>query len=215
MATLVLCDDHPLIIGGLKTLIADEPDLEIVATAQDGAEAFDVIGRHKPDIALLDISMPRVDGLDVMRRINQAGWPIKVVLLSAIISDEQILETIAAGVAGIVLKDEASATLVQCLRTVTRGGRWLPQHLVMSAINRGRARARETTPFAALTPREREVAELVAQGKANRDVAAALSITEGTVKIHLHTIYSKLEVDNRTAFAIMFSRWSEERNARV
>ncbi|TPG43564.1 DNA-binding response regulator [Sphingomonas koreensis] len=213
MTSLVLCDDHALILGGLRTLIADEADFSIVATAEDGIEALDVIHRHKPDIALVDISMPRIDGIALLQRIDREGWPIKVVLLSASISDSQILEAIAAGVAGIVLKDEAPATLVQCLRTVARGGRWLPPHLVVPAINRGRAR--DVTPLAALTPRERQVAALVAKGKANREVAAALSITEGTVKIHLHTIYSKLEVDNRTAFAIMFARWSEDRPAQA
>ena len=209
MTLLVLCDDHPLILGGLSTLITAEPDFSIAATAEDGEQALDVMRRHLPDIALFDISMPRVSGIALLQQIDREGWPIKAVLLSASISDSQILEAIAAGVAGIVLKDEAPATLVQCLRTVARGGRWLPPHLVVPAINRGRAR--DITPLAALTPRERQVAELGAKGKANREVAAALSISEGTVKIHLHTIYSKLEVDNRTAFAIIFTRWSDDR----
>ena len=209
MTLLVLCDDHPLILGGLSTLITAEPDFSIAATAEDGEQALDVMRRHLPDIALIDISMPRINGIALLQQIDREGWPIKAVLLSASISDSQILEAIAAGVAGIVLKDEAPATLVQCLRTVARGGRWLPPHLVVPAINRGRAR--DITPLAALTPRERQVAELVAKGKANREVAAALSISEGTVKIHLHTIYSKLEVDNRTAFDIIFTRWSDDR----
>lgn len=209
MTLLVLCDDHPLILGGLSTLITAEPDFSIAATAEDGEQALNVMRRHLPDIALIDISMPRINGIALLQQIDREGWPIKAVLLSASISDSQILEAIAAGVAGIVLKDEAPATLVQCLRTVARGGRWLPPHLVVPAINRGRAR--DITPLAALTPRERQVAELVAKGKANREVAAALSISEGTVKIHLHTIYSKLEVDNRTAFAIIFTRWSDDR----
>lgn len=206
MVDLVVCDDHHLILSGIQTLLSDDEDLNVVATARDGETALHLIGKFRPDIALVDVSMPGLDGLGVLGRINQNGWPVRVVLLSATISDAQVVEAIAGGVAGIVLKDMASTTLIECLRKVARGGRWLPQHLIASAISRHRVEEREVSPFDSLTRREWDVTRLLAEGKANRDIAAELAISPGTVKIHLHSIYSKLGADNRTAVALMVAR---------
>ncbi|TCM15326.1 LuxR family two component transcriptional regulator [Novosphingobium sp. PhB165] len=209
MITLVVCDDHPMILSGIQTLLGVDPELQVVATARDGETALRKIEEYQPDIALIDIYMPDLDGLDLLGRINRAGWPVRVVLLSAAISDAQVIEAIAAGAAGIVLKDIAPTTLVECLRKVARGGRWLPQHLVAAAINRRRAEEREVSPFESLTPREWEVTRLLAKGMANRDIAGELAISLGTVKIHLHSIYSKLGADNRTTVALMVARYAD------
>lgn len=207
MATLVICDDHHLILSGIQMLLGGDADFRIVATASDGETALQRIGELKPDIALVDVYMPGIDGLGVLARINQNGWPVRVVLLSATITDAQVIEAVAGGAAGIVLKDMASTTLVECLKTVAGGGRWLPRHLVASAISRRRAEEREPSPFESLTRREWEVTRLLADGMPNRDIAAELSISLGTVKIHLHSIYSKLGADNRTAVALMVARY--------
>ncbi|WP_395396558.1 response regulator transcription factor [Novosphingobium sp. BL-8A] len=206
MTRLVVCDDHHLILGGIQMLLENDSDLHIVATASDGETALRRIGEHQPDIALVDVRMPDIDGLALLARINQNGWPVRVVLLSATITDAQVIEAVAGGAAGIVLKDMASTTLVECLRTVAGGGQWLPRQLVASAIGRSRAEEREASPFESLTRREWEVTRLLADGKSNRDIAAELAITLGTVKIHLHSIYSKLGADNRTAVALMVAR---------
>jgi DNA-binding NarL/FixJ family response regulator len=206
MTSLVLCDDHPLILRGLADLIAADTDIDIVATCGDGQQAIDAILKHMPDVAVLDISMPQRDGIDVLRQVAREQWPVRVVFLTGCITDEQVIQAIAAGADGIVLKESAAASLVDCLRHVAEGRKWLPSNIVQPAISRASAAARRTSPFELLTRREKEVARLIADGLSNKDVAARLALSEGTVKMHLHTIYSKLGVDNRTAVAILFTR---------
>ena len=208
MTSLVLCDDHPLILRGLADLIAADTDIDIVATCGDGEQAIEAILEHMPDVAVLDISMPRRDGIDVLRKVAREQWPVRVVFLTGCITDEQVIQAIAAGAYGIVLKESAAASLVDCLRHVADGGKWLPSTIVQPALSRASASAaaRRASPFELLTRREKEVARLIADGLSNRDIAARLAMSEGTVKIHLHNIYSKLGVDNRTAVAILFTR---------
>jgi DNA-binding NarL/FixJ family response regulator len=206
MTSLVLCDDHPLILRGLADLIAADTDINIVATCGDGQQAIDAILEHMPDVAVLDISMPERDGIEVLQQLARERWPVRVVFLTGCITDEQVIQAIAAGAYGIVLKESAAASLVDCLHHVAEGRKWLPSSIVQPAISRASAAARRTSPFALLTRREKEVARLIADGLSNKDVAARLAMSEGTVKIHLHTIYSKLGVDNRTAVAILFTR---------
>lgn len=206
MTSLILCDDHPLILRGLADLVAADTDIDIVATCGDGQQAIDAIVKHMPDVAVLDISMPQRDGIDVLRQVAREQWPVRVVFLTGCITDEQVIQAIAAGAYGIVLKESAAASLVDCLRQVAEGRKWLPSNIVQPAISRASAAARRTSPFELLTRREKEVARLIADGLSNKDVAARLALSEGTVKMHLHTIYSKLGVDNRTAVAILFTR---------
>lgn len=206
MTSLMLCDDHPLILRGLADLIAADTDIDIVATCGGGQQAIDAILEHMPDVAVLDISMPERDGIDVLKEVAREQWPVRVVLLTGCITDEQVIQAIAAGAYGIVLKESAAATLVDCLRHVAEGRRWLPSSIVQPAISRASAAARRISPFELLTRREKEVARLIADGLSNKEVAGRLAMSEGTVKIHLHSIYSKLGVDNRTAVAILFTR---------
>lgn len=206
MTTLMLCDDHPLILRGLADLIAADTDIDIVATCGGGQQAIDAILEHMPDLAVLDISMPERDGIDVLKEVAREQWPVRVVFLTGCITDEQVIQAIAAGAYGIVLKESAAASLVDCLRHVAEGRRWLPSSIVQPAIRRASAAARRISPFELLTRREKEVARLIADGLSNKEVAARLAMSEGTVKIHLHSIYSKLGVDNRTAVAILFTR---------
>lgn len=205
MTSLILCDDHPLILRGLADLITADTDIEIVATCGDGGQALEAIRALMPDLAVLDLAMPQQDGLDVLRQCARQQWPVRVIFLTGCITDDQVIQAIAAGVSGIVLKESAASSLVDCLGFVAAGGRWLPASIVQPAISRATA-ARRASPFEALTPREHEVSRLIANGLSNRDVASQLGMSEGTVKIHLHNIYSKLGVDNRTAVAILFTR---------
>lgn len=206
MKSVLICDDHPLILSGLATLLAGDDQLKVVATPRDGIEALAAARELRPDIALLDVSVPGLDGIELLKLLNQECWPIRVVLLTASISDYQLLEAISAGVAGVILKESASETLLHCLRVVSQGGRWLPPDLIQPAIIRRATARREISPFEGLTKREKEVAQLIAEGSSNRDVATVLGMSEGTVKIHLHSIYAKLEIDNRTALAIIYAR---------
>jgi DNA-binding NarL/FixJ family response regulator len=206
MTSLMLCDDHPLILRGLADLIAADTDIDIVATCGGGQQAIDAILEHMPDLAVLDISMPERDGIDVLKEVAREQWPVRVVFLTGCITDEQVIQAIAAGAYGIVLKESAAASLIDCLRHVAEGRRWLPSSIVQPAIRRASAAARRISPFELLTRREKEVARLIADGLSNKEAATRLAMSEGTVKIHLHSIYSKLGVDNRTAVAILFTR---------
>jgi DNA-binding NarL/FixJ family response regulator len=206
MTSLMLCDDHPLILRGLADLIAADTDIDIVATCGGGQQAIDAIREHMPDVAVLDISMPERDGIDVLKEVAREQWPVRVVFLTGCITDEQVIQAIAAGAYGIVLKESAAASLVDCLLHVAEGRRWLPSSIVQPAICRASAAARRISPFELLTRREKEVARLIANGVSNKEAAVRLAMSEGTVKIHLHSIYSKLGVDNRTAVAILFTR---------
>jgi DNA-binding NarL/FixJ family response regulator len=195
-----------LILRGLADLIAADTDIDIVATCGGGQQAIDAILEHMPDLAVLDISMPERDGIDVLKEVAREQWPVRVVFLTGCITDEQVIQAIAAGAYGIVLKESAAASLIDCLRHVAEGRRWLPSSIVQPAIRRASAAARRISPFELLTRREKEVARLIADGLSNKEAATRLAMSEGTVKIHLHSIYSKLGVDNRTAVAILFTR---------
>ena len=206
LTSLVLCDDHPLILRGLMDLIGADTRMKILATCVDGQQALNAISEHMPDVVVLDIAMPRHNGLEVLRQVAREGWPARVVLLTGSISDGQVVQAIAAGAHGIVLKESAAANLIDCLRHVADGGKWLPPSIVQPAISRASVAVRRASLLDWLTRRESEVARLIADGLSNKEIATRLNMSEGTVKIHLHNIYLKLGVDNRTAVAILLTR---------
>jgi DNA-binding NarL/FixJ family response regulator len=198
--TVALADDHPLVLRGLAQLIATRPQFEIVATATDGNAAIDDIRRHAPDVAVLDVNMPKLSGLDVLRTAVAERLATRIVFLTASLTDERMLQAVNLGIYGIVLKDSAPESLLDCLDQVVAGGRWLAADLVQSALMRETARRRSGRgPIEALTTREAEVMRLVTSGLSNKQVARQLALSEGTVKIHLHNVYRKLNLGSRTA----------------
>ena len=195
---IVLADDHPIVLEGVRRLLEQEPDLEIAASCQDGEALLAAVQANRPDIVVLDMRMPGMNGMSVLRRAAEEKLDLRVVLLTAEISDDDTLEAVGYGVRGVVLKDTAPDVLVRCLRTVHAGGQWLEQQLTGRALERLLAREAAKQKVARLlTPRERDLVRLVSQGMRNKEIAAVLGITEGTVKIHLHRIYDKLNVTNR------------------
>jgi DNA-binding NarL/FixJ family response regulator len=201
---VVLADDHPVVLGGLQALLASEPGVEIVAAVPDGASALAMIRAHEPHMAVLDITMPKLTGLEVLENLEQDGLATRAVFLTGSASDEQIAAAVERGAWGFLLKEHALDTLVQCLRAVAAGQRWLPEELVAPAVRRAtERRAKDVQLERVLTAREREIAGLVAQGLSNKHIARALSITEGTAKIHLNHVYQKLGLANRTALAVL------------
>src|SRR3954452_10139560 len=202
---VVLADDHPIVLGGLGALLLAERGVEIVAAALDGATALAMIRAHEPKIAVLDIYMPQLTGLDVLDAIERDGLATRVVVLAGSVSDEQIATAVERGAWGLLLKESAPGTLIECLRTVPAGQRWLPEELVAPAIRRAaERRATDVRPERVLTAREYEIAQLIARGLSNKHIAHALAISEGTVKIHLHNTYEKLGgVMNRTSLAVL------------
>jgi len=198
--TVTLADDHPLVLRGLAQLIATRPQFVVVATATDGHAALAAIRQLTPDAAVVDVNMPKLKGLDVLKAAVGERLSTRIVFLTASLNDESILEAVSLGVYGIVLKDSAPESLLDCLDQVVAGGRWLADEFVQTAISRETVRRQSSRgPIEALTTREVEVMRLVTSGLSNKQVARELALSEGTVKIHLHNVYRKLNLGSRTA----------------
>ncbi len=201
---VVLADDHPVVLSGLRMLLQADRSINVIAACSNGVAALQSIRDHKPEVAVLDISMPDLTGLDVLQAVEEDQISTRVVFLTASATDDQIVTAIARGARGILLKDTAPETLLECLHKVAAGDRWLPPELVDAALEReaGR-RLRGDQIEDLLTAREREVLLLVAEGLSNKEIARRINLSDGTVKIHLHNIYQKLGTPNRTAVAVL------------
>ena len=195
---LALCDDHAIVLAGLETLFHLEPDLQVVARCINGEEALAAVRQHNPDVLVLDLHMPRGDGLEILRVLHGEKLPTKVVLLAAALEEDEILEALRLGVRGIVLKELAPQLLVECIRKVHAGEQWLDHQLSNVALEA--LLRRETAGRAGsstLSPRETEIVRMVVSGLPNRELAQRLGLSEGTIKIHLNNIYKKLKVHSR------------------
>jgi DNA-binding NarL/FixJ family response regulator len=202
---VILVDDHPLVLSGLDYLLREHPEFEILDRCTSGTEALAAVQRQRPDVLVLDLLMPGLDGLTVARELHRTGSLPNTVLLTAQLHEDQLIEALHLGVRGFVLKEMATKLLVECLRRVHAGGQWLEKDSAsraMAKLVRREARAREIAGL--LTPREVEVVRMVAKGLANKEIAAQLNIADGTVKIHLHNIYEKVKI-NRRAELIRFA----------
>jgi len=201
--TLVLADDHPLVLNGLTSLLAREPDIEVLACCTDGLAALKAVDEHRPDILVLDVRMPRLDGWEVLRELRRRGLRTRSILLAAELRPAQLAEAATLGVRGLLLKDAALDALVQCIRTVDEGGQWPPRRSLAEGLDGLLKRSRgEPDPAASLTSRELEVVRCVARGLRNRQIAGELAINEGTVKVHLHNACRKLNVEGRLALSL-------------
>ena len=197
---LVVADDHPLILDGIENLFRLEEDFQLLARCKDGIETMQAVRSHQPDVVILDIRMPGKDGLTIARDILAEKLPTRVVLLTAELEDDPLLEAVRSGVRGIVLKEMAPQLLVQCIRKVHAGEQWIERRstaLNLEKILRREIAAREIE--ALITPREISIVKMVAQGLKNKEISTRLFISEGTVKVHLHNIFQKLHLKGRLA----------------
>jgi DNA-binding NarL/FixJ family response regulator len=200
--SIVVADDHPIVLGGLVTLLKQDKSLHLAATCADGQEALDAIRTLKPDLALLDFNMPRLNGLQVLEALIAERLPTRVCFLAASLSDKEIVTVADRGAFGIILKESAPDTLITALHAIAAGQKWLSGALVNGASARLREIQAEITSVSdALSPREIEIMLKVAEGLSNKEVGRQLKISEGTVKMHLHSIYQKIDVSNRTSLA--------------
>jgi two-component system nitrate/nitrite response regulator NarP len=197
MTRVLLADDHPMIGAALDVLLRGT-GYELAGRARNCADALAQVQRLKPDILLLDVNMPDGSGLDVLRQLREMPSAPAVVLLTAGMEDPQLLNADRLNPEGIVLKTSDPALLIECMEEVRAGKRWVDPEI----IERTRQAKDHAASTPALTKRERELIELVRQGLRNRDIAAQLGVTEGTVKVYLHAIFDKLGVDNRTELAM-------------
>ncbi|HVH37737.1 MAG TPA: response regulator transcription factor [Sphingomicrobium sp.] len=198
MTRILLADDHPMIRTAIEVLLRDTR-FEIVGTASNGFEALREVDEVKPDILLLDLQMPESTGMDVLRQLRAEGSKLPIVLLTAAIDDSSLMEVKELHVQGMVLKNSDPAYLLECLDRVCAGGTWVDPEL--------RSRSDELTAMfgaggrPALAPRERQLVGFVRRGLRNKEIAEQLGVTEGTVKVYLHTIFEKLGVNSRTELA--------------
>jgi DNA-binding NarL/FixJ family response regulator len=198
---VVLVDDQTLVRRGIRSLLELAGDISIVAEAADGEEAITAIGRERPDVVLLDVRMPKKDGLDVLRELQVAGALPPTILLTTFDDDEALLEGVKAGARGYLLKDVSLEQLTDAIRTVAQGGTII-RPAVTERVLRGLEHVRRDfdalSPPDPLTKREVEILRLIAGGYSNREIADALGTAEGTVKNHASSILSKLGVRDRT-----------------
>jgi two-component system NarL family response regulator len=189
-AAVLLVDDHALLRTGVANIINQEPDLHVVAEAGDGVEAMDAFERHHPDVTLLDLRMPRMEGVEVVRQIRARDPRARVIILTTYDTDDEISRALKAGAKAYVLKDISAEDLVGCIRDVLAGKTYIAPAAA--------AKLAEGVTRVQLTPREMAALRLMADGKANKEIADALDISERTVKTHLGHLFEKLGVTSRT-----------------
>jgi DNA-binding NarL/FixJ family response regulator len=198
--TVVLVDDHPVVRGGLRALIESFGGFEVVAEAADGEAAVREVQLHRPDVAVMDVMMPRVDGVEATRRITRAAPGTAVLVLSMAEDDDVVFSAMQAGARGYLLKGAAQEEIERALKAVVAGeaifGPGVAARVLGMFSHTGVGRA---DVFPGLTPREREVLELVAQGRRNAAIAASLGMAAKTVANHLSSIFAKLQVTDRSA----------------
>lgn len=188
---ILVADDHPVVRDGIVSVVEIQKDMRVVAQAADGAQTVELAKKHLPDIVLLDLRMPVLDGLEAITQIQSLHLPGKVIVLTTFESERDVQLALTAGSRGYLLKDAPGATLVDTIRDVHRGKTCIPDCV-------GRKLA-QTMSHPSLSARELETLKLVAEGKSNKAIADDLEITEGTVKTHVKSILHKLEAPGRTA----------------
>jgi DNA-binding NarL/FixJ family response regulator len=191
---VLIVDDHPVVRDGLRGMLAGQQDLEVVGEAADGAEAVALVGRLRPDVVLMDLRMPGLDGVGAIRRLG-ADSPARVLVLTTFDTDTDVVRAIEAGATGYLLKDTPREELFRAIRAAHRGESVLAPTVATKLLGHTRAPA----PAGPLSARELEVLRLVARGATNREVGATLFISEATVKTHLLHMFEKLGVSDRTA----------------
>jgi DNA-binding NarL/FixJ family response regulator len=193
--TLLAVDDHPLIRAGLQSVVGAEPDMAMVGEASNGEDAIELYRATRPDIVLMDLRMPVMDGVEAITAIVAEFPDARIIALTTYEGDEDIYRALAAGAKGYVVKDMMRTELLRVIRQVHAGQRGIPPAVA--------SRLAEFTPRVGLTPRELEVLRLVARGLSNRDIAAAIGREETTVKVHMKNIMAKLGVDDRTGAVVV------------
>ena len=195
----MVVDDHPLLRLGLKTVIGTEPDMEVVAEAADGAEAVALYSVHRPDVVLMDLRMPKMDGTAAIEAIHKADSNARIIALTTYDGDADIHRALTAGAVGYLIKDMIGTEVSAAIRSAAAGRRVIPPAVA--------GRLAEFTPRLDLTAREVEVLRFAAKGLRNKDIARVIGRTEATVKVHLKNIMAKLGVEDRTeAVTLAFQR---------
>jgi len=207
---VLLADDHPVVREGLNAMLGTASDIEVVAEAGDGFEAVDKANKHQPDVVLMDLSMPNLDGLEATRRIKKQLPSTAVIILTVYDNDAYVMDAVKAGAGGYLLKDTSKDLLINTIRAVNSGGMLVKTSLLRKAF-RGLTEAADVQlaekPTSIMIPneltsREHDVLQLLTQGRSNKEIGRALCISEDTAKKHVQTIMLKLRVSDRTQAAV-------------
>jgi DNA-binding NarL/FixJ family response regulator len=209
---VAVCDDQALVRTGFATIFASQPDLDVVGEAADGAEAIALARRERPDVMVMDVRMPVLDGIEATRQLAGPDVvdPVKVLVVTTFNLDEYVYEALRAGASGFLLKDAPPKQLIDGVRTVAAGETLLAPQVTRRLVGRFGARVRpqqhETQTVDALAPRELEVLKLIAQGRSNAEIAAELVISAETVKTYVSRIFAKLDLRDRVQAVILAYR---------
>jgi NarL family two-component system response regulator LiaR len=201
---VLIVDDHQVVRQGLRTFLELQPDIAVLGEAGDGQAAVEMVSQLQPDVVLMDLVMPRLDGISATRQIKALGISVKVIALTSFTEDDKVFPAIQAGASSYLLKDVSPDELVEAIRAAHRGEARLHPEIVrklMEQVAQQSGPARQSLPHD-LTGRELEVVRLVAQGRSNHEIAQSLVISEKTVKTHISNILGKLQLDDRTQLAI-------------
>ena len=202
---VLIADDHAVVRQGLRAFLEVQDDIEVVGEASDGEEAVNLTEALSPDVVVMDLVMPRVDGVEAIRQIRAAGAVGKVIVLTSFADDQKVFAAVRAGAAGYLLKDVSPRELVEAIRTVNRGQALLNPTVAAKLMQEF---AHESRPAASrsLTDREMDVLRLIARGRSNKEIALELGVAEKTVKTHVSNILGKLQLADRTQAALFAVR---------
>lgn len=198
---IVLADDHVLVRDGIKSLLEEQPDMEVVAEASDGKEAIDILEKDLPDLLIVDIRMPEMNGIEVVKKIRDNKWDVKTLVLSMHDSEEYVVQSVQAGADGYLLKGSSKDEFLKALHKVASGGKYFSGDISAILINNftdGKPVEKEKKqedPFN-LTKREKQILKLVLQGKSNKEIGNELEISKRTAEVHRFNLMKKLDVKN-------------------
>ena len=208
MIKLLLADDQDILTEGLKLILGSEEDIEIVGTADNGRKAYELCRIRKPDLVLMDIQMPEINGVEATAMIKKDFPQIKIIVLTTFNDDEYIYDALKNGASGYLLKDTSTAEILKAVRTVYKGGALIQSEIAVKVIDKFSQLAQKTEykyidpRFELLTDREIEICRLIAEGKSNKEISEELFLSQGTVKNHITKILLKLDLRDRTQLAI-------------
>jgi len=210
---VVICDDQAIVREGLELLLKLEKDISVVGLAQDGAEAVELVKKTSPDLVLMDLKMPGLNGVEATRRIHTAYPEVKVLVLTTFDDDEWVFDAIRAGASGYLLKDTAREKVIVAVRGTLAGKSYVDPGVAGKLIDRvaNQQEQPESLITNRLTEREVDVLRLIGRGFSNAEIAARLNLSEGTVRNHVSAIFAKLEISDRTQAAILAIRHGMDR----
>lgn len=195
---VALIDDHPIVRQGLRNLLQTEPSFDVIAEADDGIAGLELVQRVKPDVLIVDLMMPGLNGLDLIKQALKHLPRLRIVVLSMQSADSYVVEALNSGAAGYVLKETGPSEIIQAIKTVVVGGRYLSPKLAQRVLDSSTGQKRIADPYDSLTPREREILHLIIEGNTSPQIASRLVLSPRTVELHRSRIMKKLELHNQT-----------------